>query len=383
MKTELENFLENYNSLDVPEPSGVMEQFKNKLIFIYGAGSYGTLIYHTFLKYGVKISAFLDIKSKPGDKLFEIPVYKANDKAISAGDKKGAVVVTAIVKDYKTRQRIFNFIKRCGFKTIIDAQSIRCHLVNFDDKLPADTISEHIKKQKADILKCLSLFSDEHSKKIYCKNVMAHISRNYNDCIESIGSLQYFPGDVIFDKGYSRFIDCGGYTGDTIDQLVKIKGKIKAAAVFEPNMDNFYKLSFNMDNYSSLIQELYLYPCAASNKTEIMFMDYIGGSSKLNFENKDNCVQCVAMDDTLKNFAPTFIKMDIEGAERKATVGAENIIKKFRPDLAICMYHCINHLWDIPLLINSWNLGYKFYLKTHNSFTMETVLYAISTIKDG
>ena len=381
-KEDLNFFLETYDSLNVPDLADIMEQFKNKSIFIYGAGSYGTAIYHTFSKYGVKVNTFLDIKAQPGGILFEIPMHKADDKLLDIKKKEEAIVVTAIVKDYKTREGIFDFIKQCGFKTIIDAQSIRCHSVYFDNKLATDTISEHIKKQTEDILKCFDLFSDEYSKKIYYKNVIAHIGRKYDDCIESIGSLQYFPDDIIFNKGYGRFIDCGGYIGDTIDQLIKFKGEIKAVAVFEPNMENFSKLSLNMDNYSSRIPELYLCPCAVSNKTEILFMDYMGGSSTLNSENKDNCVQCVSLDDVLKNFAPTFLKMDVEGEEKKTLIGAEKIIKRYRPDLAICVYHCMNHLWDIALLIDSWDLGYKFYLKAHNSFTMETVLYATSNTKE-
>ena len=131
-----------------------------------------------------------------------------------------------------------------------------------------------------------------------------------------------------------------------------------------------------MEGYRSRIPGIYLWPCAVSDKTQILFMDYEGGSSTLNSDNRVNYVQCVSLDDVLKNFAPTFIKMDVEGEEHRTIIGAENNIKRHRPDLAICVYHCVNHLWDIALLINSWDLGYKFYLKAHNSFTMETVLYA-------
>jgi FkbM family methyltransferase len=380
-KNNLIRFLETCDSLYVPNLTDVMEQFKNKSIFIYGAGNYGTTIYHTFSKYSIKVNTFLDIRAQPGDTLFKIPMYKADDELLDIRIKEQAVVVAAIVKDYKTRKDIFDFIKQCGFKTIIDAQSLRCHSVYFDNKLPTNTISEHIKKQKGDILKCFDLFSDEYSKDIYCKNVTAHIRRTYDDCIESIGSLQYFPDDIIFNKGYERFIDCGGYIGDTIDHLVKCKRDIRAIAVFEPNMEIFPKLSSNMDNYSSRVPELYLWPCAVSNKTEIEFMDYMGGSSTLNSTSNNHYVQCVSLDDVLKNFAPTFLKMDIEGEEKNAIIGAEKIIIKYRPDMAISVYHCINHLWDIALLIDSWDLGYKFFLRTHNTFTMETILYATSNTR--
>lgn len=66
----------------------IMEQFKNKSIFIYGTGSYETAIYHTFSKYGVKVNTFLDIKAQPGDILFEIPMYKADDKLLDIKKKK-------------------------------------------------------------------------------------------------------------------------------------------------------------------------------------------------------------------------------------------------------------------------------------------------------
>lgn len=71
--------------------------------------------------------------------------------------------------------------------------------------------------------------------------------------------------------------------------------------------------------------------------------------------------------------------MDIEGAEYQALLGAEKLIKAYKPDLAICVYHSIIDFCTIPLLINSWNLGYKLYLRCHQKFNQEIVLYAIST----
>lgn len=68
--------------------------------------------------------------------------------------------------------------------------------------------------------------------------------------------------------------------------------------------------------------------------------------------------------------------MDVEGAEYDALIGARNIISRYRPDLAICVYHYVDHYFEIPLLIDSWKLGYSFYLRTYDSCGNETVMYA-------
>lgn len=70
--------------------------------------------------------------------------------------------------------------------------------------------------------------------------------------------------------------------------------------------------------------------------------------------------------------------MDIEGSEADALLGAQKTICKYKPDLAICVYHFADDIWEIPLLLDSWNLGYRFYLRTYSSNGFETVLYAVS-----
>ncbi len=68
--------------------------------------------------------------------------------------------------------------------------------------------------------------------------------------------------------------------------------------------------------------------------------------------------------------------MDVEGAELEALKGAETLIKQNKPDLAICVYHTPNHIWDIPFYLEGLGLGYKFCLRNYTSFISETVLYA-------
>ena len=71
------------------------------------------------------------------------------------------------------------------------------------------------------------------------------------------------------------------------------------------------------------------------------------------------------------------IKMDIEGAEKRALRGAVEIIRRDKPMLAICVYHKNDDLLEIPKLIKEIVPDYKFYLRHHNVAGTETVLYAI------
>jgi len=57
-------------------------------------------------------------------------------------------------------------------------------------------------------------------------------------------------------------------------------------------------------------------------------------------------------------------------------LGARQTVVEHRPSLAICLYHCPEHLWQIPSLLRDWDLGYRFYLRAHCFNGLELVLYA-------
>lgn len=85
----------------------------------------------------------------------------------------------------------------------------------------------------------------------------------------------------------------------------------------------------------------------------------------------------VRLSDILRNNKVTYIKMDIEGSELMALYGAEEIIKKQRPKLAICVYHKPDHLWEIPFYLRNIVLDYKIFLRHHSTLDYETVCYAV------
>ena len=79
----------------------------------------------------------------------------------------------------------------------------------------------------------------------------------------------------------------------------------------------------------------------------------------------------------LHGWAPTHVKLDIEGAESDALDGMTGLLTAVRPRLAVCAYHRPDHLWTLLLQLAALDLGYRFHMRCYGAQCFETVLYAI------
>ena len=78
------------------------------------------------------------------------------------------------------------------------------------------------------------------------------------------------------------------------------------------------------------------------------------------------------------NISPSFIKMDIEGAELQALQGSIKTLTNFRPKLSICTYHQpFNSIYTIFHYLKNTLTNYKFYFGHHTAFHLDSILYAI------
>jgi len=174
-----------------------------------------------------------------------------------------------------------------------------------------------------------------------------------------------------------RLVDCGAYDGDTVRQLSELGIATESLAAFEPDPENFAKLSRCVTSQQCATPgDVYLFPCGVGASTEqLRFSKGHAAGSHIDPDGS-YLVQCVALDDVLPRFAPNLIKMDIEGAELAALWGARRTIAAHRPGLAICVYHRPEHLWQIPSLVKGWyGDGSQYYLRAHWYNGFDVVLY--------
>jgi FkbM family methyltransferase len=200
---------------------------------------------------------------------------------------------------------------------------------------------------------------------------------------------QYFPPDLIhFNAGppFQTFIDCGAFNGDTLISLMARTKKEHAASLheviaFEPDQKNFRDLVTASERVKKHFAScrFRLFPCAVFRTASLLhFSENLGASSSI-VETGGVQVQAVALDEAVSSVeGRAFIKMDLEGAEVDALEGAKRLIQNYRPWLAISIYHAPDHLWQVPLMVAGWNLGYRLYVRQHGENGFDSVLYALS-----
>lgn len=178
-------------------------------------------------------------------------------------------------------------------------------------------------------------------------------------------------------------IDGGACWGDTalyFANEVKENGKVYSFE-FIPQNINLFRKNINLNENLSNRIKLTEHPLWSQKDTDIYFNDN-GPASTVDlspFEGHQFNVKSKSIDSFIKEENLNkidFIKLDVEGAELPILKGAEETIRKFRPKLAIAIYHSIDELCSIQNYINSLNLGYKFYIDHFTIDILETVLFA-------
>jgi hypothetical protein len=104
-----------------------------------------------------------------------------------------------------------------------------------------------------------------------------------------------------------------------------------------------------------------------------------GFSSSIQNTLSENKVKVVKLDNFVneKNY-PTCLKVDAEGHDLQVLKGSYEVIKRYRPNLMVSIYHSPVHLYQIPSWIKENFPDYQIFVRHHRDSLYETICYAIS-----
>jgi FkbM family methyltransferase len=190
---------------------------------------------------------------------------------------------------------------------------------------------------------------------------------------------QYFDLEHIIPLPVEVFVDCGVYDGKTTDRYLNWAGNRAGHVVmFEPNPAFYYEVRDRYKN-NPKINTVNRALWSESNRT----LNFVDDMDSSRIVADDRCssytVETVTLDYYFANslLEPTFIKMDIEGAELQALQGGLNIIRKYRPRLAVAAYHKVEDLWNIGKFLLAHFDRYQLFIRHYSLSYIETVLYAV------
>lgn len=181
---------------------------------------------------------------------------------------------------------------------------------------------------------------------------------------------QYFEDFLSIQPSDETFIDVGAYDGYTSLEFIRRCPGYTGVHAFEPDPHNFEACQAAIGR----LPRVQCYPLGLAESAGEISFDVAGSSSSACTEGNIK-IPVQRLDSLLHGVSPTFLKMDIEGAEGVALKGAMETIAKHTPRLAIAVYHVAGDFWRIPEKVLSIHPGYKILLRHYTESIYETVMF--------
>jgi len=213
-----------------------------------------------------------------------------------------------------------------------------------------------------------------------------NVTLSENGLIGRLVRRQYFyreNGSVIEPSLGDHVIDAGACLGDTAVVFSHVVGESGRVYSFEPNRVHLQVLEANIEKH--VLKNIKVFPSGLSN--DRIDADPVAVKAECDFGFSINqadragqkCPQ-MRVDDLVASGEierVDFIKMDIEGSELVALMGGLETLKKYRPKLALSLYHKPNDFFELIELLSKECPFYRFYINHYTIHSEETVLYAI------
>ncbi len=232
---------------------------------------------------------------------------------------------------------------------------------------------------KDDILELAGALADDFSLDVLHRHLNWRLHLKFEALPVPVGGPCYFRPELFALRPDEYLIDCGAYDGDSLSLYLKLTAGTKAKALaLEPDPGTHRRLLEWLAKQPAADRaRVRTSDLAVGRRRERLRFNANGLASAGVSDTGNVEVECAPLDEILNEERPTFIKMDVEGAELDALIGARRVIAEARPTLAICIYHCPDHLWTIPLLLHRSLPRHRIYLRPHGFEGWDLVCYAV------
>ena len=350
--------------LNIKETTGCWEFLRNTdlPVFIYGMGDGALKIMKVFDEFGIPLAGFFASDEFVRGHYFEGHlVHKLSEIEEAVDD---FVIVLAFAAGYES---LYNRVNEIAARHILLAPDVPVAgggLFTY----------EYYLENKDKFEKVYSLLADEKSRRTYDDVINFKISGKIEYLNSCTSPVEEVFESIVPVRENSVYVDLGAYNGDTVLEYAKVsQNSYKHIYAFEPNVKNFRKLEKN----TAELENVTIFNAGAWNENgTIRFTKNEGRMSRASASGEIETA-CLAVDSAVNEQAD-LIKLDVEGAEREAIIGAQKQIAG-GADVISALYHRNEDMFAIPLQIHEINPKLKFYVR-HQLYipAWETNLYCVN-----
>ncbi len=332
-------------------------------IVIFGAGTQGRVATRYLKKHGMNIRCFTDNDpDKQGTLIDDIPVVPPHDPAVTSAP---IVLITA-------RLDVLPACRQLDELEIDNLLFDSFFVVSNMDRI------SHVRN---------NLLSDDRSRLSYDAILKTMLTGDNSYCASVMEGNQYFALPEFVNIGNDHFVDAGAYVGDTLEKFIWTNsGIFMKIYAFEPGEPQLTAMKHRVERlcreWGILKSAIICENAGLADKNRALTINKSNVLANTSLNN--DCIGddkqvgnicCYSLDNYLAGRPATFIKADIEGMELAMLHGAKETILKYKPKMALSIYHNPADIIEIAEYVNCLTPEYRMAVRHHSPVYAESVLY--------
>lgn len=350
----------------------------SQAIWIFGTGSFAKKVFYALEAAGLKVGGFI-VTTASQSEFLDKPIRSLNN----AQAMTSLPLVVGVFNRETPYEPLVGQLQKLGFTKIIlpwDLYDI-CP-PSFGEHYWLSSKQVYVDNHSA-IYSAYAALEDEHSKVLFSRICGFRTGFDIQYSSYRDADTQYFNdlNSVWMAKQAPNwvFVDVGAYDGDSFLQLAEVAPYTRCY-LLEPDVRNFALLNQRMAKRENAYPQVICLPIGLADSCRtVTFSGDSGESAHISLDGKQTAL-VAPLDAIFANERVDFIKMDVEGAEMSALQGAVQSLKKYRPALAISLYHKPGDLWVLINWLQDLDLGYTLHIRQHFFNSFDSVLYALPPV---